>query len=142
MSEGQFLHSSNLISLSKNRSIFRRARRKTKFHSILGYDTLANFAVGKKIGKGQFSEVYKVRIQLGLEFCSKNQSPNPKQATSKCDGRTVALKKVQLFHMMDAKSRADCIREIDLLKKLRQGPICNFKKLGKFRSFLDPKKSR
>ena len=25
--------------------------------------------------------------------------------------------------MMDAKSRADCIREIDLLKKLRQGPI-------------------
>ena len=52
--------------------------------SILGYDTLSNFVVGKKIGKGQFSEVYK--------------------AQSKCDGRIVALKKVQLFHMMDAKS--------------------------------------
>ena len=49
-------------------------------------------------GKGQFSEVFK--------------------ASSECDGRTVALKKVQLFHMMDAKSRTDCIREIDLLKQL------------------------
>merc|ERR1711953_743360 len=61
-----------------------------------GYNTLSNFVVGKKIGKGQFSEVYK--------------------STSRCDGRPVALKKVQLFHMMDAKSRSDCIREIDLLK--------------------------
>jgi len=71
-----------------------------------GYDTLANFVVGKKIGKGQFSEVYK--------------------ATSKCDGRTVALKKVQLFHMMDAKSRADCIREIDLLKKLSHDNVISY----------------
>lgn len=72
----------------------------------LGYDQLSNFVVGKKIGKGQFSEVYK--------------------AQSRCDGRVVALKKVQLFHMMDAKSRADCIREIDLLKKLSHDNVISY----------------
>merc|ERR1711892_293406 len=71
-----------------------------------GYDQLSNFVVGKKIGKGQFSEVYK--------------------AQSRCDGRVVALKKVQLFHMMDAKSRADCIREIDLLKKLSHDNVISY----------------
>jgi len=54
-----------------------------------GYNSLSNFVVGKKIGKGQFSEVYK--------------------AESRVDGRKVALKKVQLFHMMDAKSRTGMI---------------------------------
>ena len=67
MSEGQFLHSSNLISLSKIGQFFEGPVTRRKFHSILGYDTLANFAVGKKIGKGQFSEVYKVRVQT-LKF--------------------------------------------------------------------------
>lgn len=28
----------------------------------------------------------------------------------------MALKKVQIFEMMDAKARQDCIKEIDLLK--------------------------
>lgn len=32
------------------------------------------------------------------------------------DGCVVALKKVQIFEMMDAKARQDCIKEIDLLK--------------------------
>ena len=54
-----------------------------------GYNSLSNFVVGKKIGKGQFSEVYK--------------------AESRVDGRKVALKKVQLFHMMDAKSRTGTV---------------------------------
>lgn len=59
---------------------------------------LANFDVEKKIGKGQFSEVYRAR--------------------SKPNGSVVALKKVQIFEMVDAKARQDCIKEIDLLKQL------------------------
>merc|ERR1712130_46147 len=70
------------------------------------YNSLANFKVGKKIDKGQFSEVYK--------------------AYSSCDNKQVALKKVQLFHMMDAKSRTDCIREIDLLKQLSHSNVIQY----------------
>lgn len=40
------------------------------------YGTLANFEVEKKVGKGQFSEVYKARCKV--------------------DGSVVALKKVQV----------------------------------------------
>ncbi|XP_069025192.1 serine/threonine-protein kinase Nek6 isoform X2 [Embiotoca jacksoni] len=58
--------------------------------------TMANFRIDKKIGRGQFSEVYK--------------------ATYLLEGHLVALKKVQIFEMMDAKARQDCIKEIDLLK--------------------------
>ncbi|KAM9735285.1 serine/threonine-protein kinase Nek6 isoform 2-T2 [Menidia menidia] len=58
--------------------------------------TMANLRIEKKIGQGQFSEVYK--------------------ATYLLEGKLVALKKVQMFEMMDAKSRQDCIKEIDLLK--------------------------
>uniref|UniRef100_A0A4W3GFM4 NEK6-subfamily protein kinase n=1 Tax=Callorhinchus milii TaxID=7868 RepID=A0A4W3GFM4_CALMI len=54
----------------------------------------------KKIGRGQFSEVYR--------------------ATCLRDGKAVALKKVQLFEMLDAKARQDCIKEIDLLKVSRR----------------------
>lgn len=32
------------------------------------------------------------------------------------DGQIVALKKIQIFDMVDAKARQDCIKEIDLLK--------------------------
>jgi NIMA (never in mitosis gene a)-related kinase len=59
---------------------------------------LANFDIEKKIGRGQFSTVYRARCQ--------------------CNGTIVALKKVQIFEMMDAKARQDCIKEIDLLKHL------------------------
>ena len=38
------------------------------------------------------------------------------QAVCKVDNKVVALKKVQIFSMMDAKARQDCIKEIDLLK--------------------------
>ncbi|KAL4594026.1 serine/threonine-protein kinase Nek6, partial [Arapaima gigas] len=58
--------------------------------------TLANFRIEKKIGRGQFSEVYR--------------------ATYLLEDKQVALKKVQIFEMMDAKARQDCIKEIDLLK--------------------------
>ncbi|MBN3320042.1 NEK6 kinase, partial [Atractosteus spatula] len=68
--------------------------------------TLANFRIEKKIGRGQFSEVYR--------------------ATHLLDGRQVALKKVQIFEMMDAKARQDCIKEIDLLKQLNHPNIIKY----------------
>ncbi|KAG7235523.1 hypothetical protein INR49_002569 [Caranx melampygus] len=68
--------------------------------------TLANFRIEKKIGRGQFSEVYK--------------------ATYLLDGQLVALKKVQIFEMMDAKARQDCIKEIDLLKQLNHPNVIKY----------------
>ena len=46
---------------------------------MLSIGTLANFTVDKKIGKGQFSEVYR--------------------AVCKVDGKVVALKKVQVLRV-------------------------------------------
>jgi hypothetical protein len=36
-------------------------------------------------------------------------------------GEIVALKKIQIFDMVDAKARQDCIKEIDLLKVRGEG---------------------
>ncbi|MGH0175886.1 UNVERIFIED_CONTAM: hypothetical protein FKN15_071688 [Acipenser sinensis] len=66
----------------------------------MGHNALANFQIEKKIGRGQFSEVYR--------------------ATCLLDRMPVALKKVQIFDLMDAKARADCIKEIDLLKHFKK----------------------
>ncbi|KAK2565880.1 Serine/threonine-protein kinase Nek7, partial [Acropora cervicornis] len=60
------------------------------------YGNLRNFEIEKKIGRGQFSVVYKAKCLV--------------------DNSAIALKKVQIFEMMDAKARQDCIKEIDLLK--------------------------
>lgn len=62
------------------------------------YTGIKCYDIGRKIGRGQFSTVYK--------------------ATARANGRTVAMKKVQIFEMTDAKARTDCIQEIDLLKSL------------------------
>ena len=51
-----------------------------------------------KIWKGQFSVVYRVVCAL--------------------DERTVVLQKVQIFKMVDAKTRLDCMKEIQLLQVL------------------------
>ena len=59
---------------------------------------LSDFTIEKKIGKGQFSVVYK--------------------ATRQSDQLSVALKKIPISEMMDAKARNDCLKEIDLLKNL------------------------
>ncbi|XP_042193381.1 serine/threonine-protein kinase Nek6-like [Callorhinchus milii] len=67
-------------------------------HLFPYHSRLADYQMEKKIGRGQFSEVYR--------------------ATCLRDGKAVALKKVQLFEMLDAKARQDCIKEIDLLKLL------------------------
>lgn len=61
------------------------------------YGSLANFEIDRKIGKGQFSEVFKAK-------CINDNN------------KYVALKKVQIFEMMDAKARLDCMQEIKLLQ--------------------------
>ncbi|KAF6724396.1 Serine/threonine-protein kinase Nek6 [Oryzias melastigma] len=68
--------------------------------------TMANFRIERKIGRGQFSEVYR--------------------AVRLLDRQSVALKKVQIFEMMDAKARQDCIKEIDLLKQLNHPNIIKY----------------
>ncbi|RXN08661.1 serine threonine- kinase Nek6-like protein [Labeo rohita] len=70
------------------------------------YSVMSNFLIEKKIGRGQFSEVYK--------------------ATCLLDNQQVALKKVQIFEMMDAKARQDCIKEIDLLKQLNHPNVIKY----------------
>ncbi|XP_073495867.1 serine/threonine-protein kinase Nek6 isoform X1 [Phyllobates terribilis] len=67
---------------------------------------LADFKIEKKIGRGQFSEVYRASCHL--------------------DRKPLALKKVQIFEMMDAKARQDCIKEIDLLKQLNHPNIIKY----------------
>uniref|UniRef100_A0A8C3AXR6 NEK6-subfamily protein kinase n=1 Tax=Cyclopterus lumpus TaxID=8103 RepID=A0A8C3AXR6_CYCLU len=81
-----------------------------RHHSNLSHSlyfcTLANLRIEKKIGRGQFSEVYK--------------------ATYLLEGQLVALKKVQIFDMMDTKARQDCIKEIDLLKQLNHPNVIKY----------------
>uniref|UniRef100_A0A7S0E0D5 non-specific serine/threonine protein kinase n=1 Tax=Hanusia phi TaxID=3032 RepID=A0A7S0E0D5_9CRYP len=55
------------------------------------------YAVGKKIGSGKFSVVFRARMS---------------------DGRHVALKKINIFDMMDAKSRSKCLREVHMLRSI------------------------
>lgn len=70
------------------------------------YGTLANFEFEKKIGKGQFSVVHRARCKI--------------------DQAVVALKKVQIFEMMDSKARLDCMKEINLLQKLNHPNIIHY----------------
>ncbi|KAG0721722.1 Serine/threonine-protein kinase Nek7 [Chionoecetes opilio] len=65
------------------------------------YGTLSNFDIEKKIGKGQFSVVYRARCKV--------------------DHAVLALKKVQIFEMMDSKARLDCMKEINLLQNSGSG---------------------
>eukprot|EP00040_Diaphanoeca_grandis_P000100 m.14345 g.14345 ORF g.14345 m.14345 type:complete len:325 (-) comp10104_c0_seq2:52-1026(-) len=70
------------------------------------YSQISCFEIGRKIGRGQFSTVYK--------------------ASCRANNRTVALKKVQIFEMTDAKARTDCIKEIDLLKSLNHPNVVQY----------------
>jgi serine/threonine protein kinase len=60
------------------------------------YGALRNFEVIKKLGHGHFSVVY--------------------SAKNRFNGFNVALKKVELSQMADAKAIDDCKREISLLQ--------------------------
>ncbi|XP_047227977.1 serine/threonine-protein kinase Nek6 [Girardinichthys multiradiatus] len=68
--------------------------------------SMANLRIEKKIGRGQFSEVFKATYML--------------------DEQLVALKKVQIFDIMDVKARQDCIKEIDLLKQLNHPNVIKY----------------
>lgn len=59
---------------------------------------LADFEIGERIGRGQFSVVYRARC--------------------KSNNQMVALKKVQIYEMTDVKARTDCMKEIQLLQVL------------------------
>jgi len=73
------------------------------------YGKLENYEIDKKIGKGQFSVVYRARcIAAAINSSSDGNGED--------DVPVVALKKVQIFEMMDAKARLDCMKEIQLLQ--------------------------
>ena len=76
------------------------------------YGTLSNFDIEKKIGKGQFSVVYRARCKV--------------------DQAVVALKKVQIFEMMDSKARLDCMKEINLLQ------VCIIRSWSHIRLEIEP----
>lgn len=70
------------------------------------YDSLEKFELEKKIGQGQFSEVFKARCQM--------------------DDRVVALKRMKIYELMDQKSREECYKEIELLKQLNHPNVIQY----------------
>ena len=70
------------------------------------YGSLENFETEKKIGQGQFSEVFKARCLL--------------------DNRVVALKRMKIYELMDQKAREECYKEIELLKQLNHPNVIQY----------------
>lgn len=58
--------------------------------------SLEQLDVEKRVGRGQFSEVFRARVLNSGDF--------------------IALKKVRIFELADSKARADCLKEIALLQ--------------------------
>ncbi|KAL3904675.1 MAG: hypothetical protein SGPRY_011199 [Prymnesium sp.] len=71
-------------------------------NGLAGGGCLDDYVVEKAIGRGHFSVVHR--------------------AVRKSDGLRVALKKVQIFDMMDAKARDRCLKEVHLLRTLPKHP--------------------
>jgi hypothetical protein len=65
-------------------------------------DGLAGYAIERAIGRGHFSTVHKAIHALS--------------------GRPVAIKRIQIFDSMDAKSRDRCLKEVELLQSLDAHP--------------------
>ena len=57
------------------------------------------------------------------------------KASCKVNGKIVALKKVQIFEMMDAKSRLDCMKEIQLLQVMLIKMLKKAKQFGQKYTF-------
>ena len=64
------------------------------------------YEIIKPLGKGKFSVVYMARRQS--------------------DGVLCALKKINIFDMMDQKQREKCLKEVGLLKELNHPHIIRF----------------
>ncbi|CAB3360555.1 Hypothetical predicted protein [Cloeon dipterum] len=62
--------------------------------------------IEKRIGKGQFSEVFRARILAS--------------------GQRIALKKVRIIELADSKARADCLKEISLLQRLSHPNVVRY----------------
>jgi serine/threonine protein kinase len=69
-----------------------------EFDAHFGSGSLKDYQIEKAIGRGHFSVVHR--------------------AVRLCDGHRVALKKVQIFDMMDQKARGRCLKEVKLLQTL------------------------
>ncbi|KAA0184684.1 putative nima never in mitosis g2-specific serine/threonine protein kinase [Fasciolopsis buskii] len=74
--------------------------------SPIVYGGLENFTIQAPVGQGQFATVWRALHQP--------------------TGRMVAMKRVKIFDMMDAKARNDCIQEIDLLKQLNHPNVISY----------------
>ncbi|KAL3314625.1 Serine/threonine-protein kinase Nek7 [Cichlidogyrus casuarinus] len=70
------------------------------------YDSLLSYTVDKIIGQGQFSVVWR--------------------AIHDSTKQVVAMKRVQIFEMLDAKARKDCIQEIDLLQQMNHPNVIKY----------------
>uniref|UniRef100_A0A7E4ZX30 NEK6-subfamily protein kinase n=1 Tax=Panagrellus redivivus TaxID=6233 RepID=A0A7E4ZX30_PANRE len=70
------------------------------------YGKFEHMEIGKQIGKGQFSEVFR--------------------ALNNVNGEMVAMKKIQLHVMKDKKAREDCLKEIDLLRQLNHENVIKY----------------
>ncbi|KAF7232179.1 hypothetical protein EG68_09455 [Paragonimus skrjabini miyazakii] len=83
-------------------------RASTKSNAVphSSYAALVNYSIQVSIGQGQFATVWR--------------------AVHKPSGRSVAMKRVKIFEMMDAKARKDCIQEIDLLKQLDHANVISY----------------
>ena len=89
-----------------------KVREGLKDSGVISAGTLADYDVRKMIGKGKFSTVHR--------------------AKRKRDAKTVALKKIQIFDMMDAKGREKCLKEVRLLQSLHHPNIIRYED-----SFID-----
>lgn len=83
--------------------------------------SLSQFNVGREIGKGQFSQVYITtfpRCPCSFMFAILFVVGNKVYSATflPCPSRRVAIKRVELLEMVDSKARADCVKEIQLLK--------------------------
>jgi NIMA (never in mitosis gene a)-related kinase len=77
---------------------------------------LGDYTVEKKAGKGQFSTVYKaIRNNDKLEVALKKVAVEIYNISC-CGAYILTTPLVQIFELMDAKARADCMKEIQLLK--------------------------
>ena len=103
------------------------------------YSSLEFFEVEKKIGHGQFSVVYRARNKMDGKVVALKKiqvGPIPAPPASELTREAVSVAYcvcvcvcvcvclcvcVQIFDMVDAKARQDCIKEIELLK-VRLGP--------------------